>query len=178
MSEATENYFDLFGVPASYEVDRAALTEAYRNLQRRFHPDRYAGGTDRERLLSVQQASLINEAFNTLKDPLSRARYLLTLHGVDLADESNTVMDPAFLMEQMELREALAEAECAQSPHAAVAQVLERLDEDERQIRAELCALFAEAGPENIARAHTLTLQMQFLAKLRQEAQALEDDMI
>ena len=108
-----KNHFDLFGLPVAFNIDTGRLDQAYRQLQARIHPDRYATGTDSERLRSLQAATETNEAYQTLKDPLSRARYLLHLNGIDTQEESNTTMPAEFLMRQMEWREAIEEARSA-----------------------------------------------------------------
>ena len=79
------------------------LYRLYRELQRVVHPDRYANATDQERRLSMQGATRVNEAFQVLKDPIARARYLLLLNGIDLDAEKDNTTDAAFLMEQLEL---------------------------------------------------------------------------
>lgn len=94
------DYFTLFGLSAQYQVDIQALTSRYQDLQRRFHPDKFASGTQAEQLAALQQSATINQAWQTLRTPLNRAEYLLSLHGFDLASEQHTVRDTAFLMEQ------------------------------------------------------------------------------
>ena len=116
--ELTKNYFELFNFPVTFDVDVDNMKHRYRDLQRALHPDKYANATDRERMLSVQQTSFLNEAHTTLKDPLLRARYILKLHGMAIGDEPNTVKDTAFLMQQMELREQLAEIKGQSDPLA------------------------------------------------------------
>ncbi len=105
-----ENHFDLFQMPARFAIDVAQLDAAYRELQGRVHPDKFAAASDAEKRVAMQWATRANEAYKTLKNPLHRAAYLCELHGVDLGIESNTTMPPAFLMQQMEWREALDEA--------------------------------------------------------------------
>ena len=175
--DLSKNYFELFGFPVSFDIDAAALRERYRTLQSSVHPDKFANAAQRERRLSVQHAALINEAHQTLKDPLARARYLLGLHGVAVNDESNTVMDPAFLMEQMELREAIAEVREQADPETALAALLHDLDGKLRDMQGELAQLLADVKPAALERAHTKTLQLQFLYRLREEAQAMEDEL-
>jgi len=94
-------------------VDAAALESAYRDIQSRIHPDRYAHAGDAERRASMQWTTRVNEAYRTLKSPVQRARYLLELNGVDVAFETNTQMPVEFLAQQLELRESLAEAKDA-----------------------------------------------------------------
>ena len=105
-----ENHFDLFQMPARFAIDAEQLDAAYRELQGRVHPDKFAAASDPEKRVAMQWATRANEAYKTLKSPLRRAAYLCELHGIDLGIESNTAMPPAFLMQQMEWREALDEA--------------------------------------------------------------------
>ena len=153
-----KNYFELFGLPVSFEVDISSLRERYRDLQRSAHPDRFANASDRERRLSMQQASLINEAHRALKDPLQRARYLLSLHGIDINDESNTVMDGMFLMEQMELREELDAISGKGEPLAALAEFTASIESRISERVQKLTDLFTDVNDQNLHQAHSLSL--------------------
>ena len=102
--------FALFELPRTFRLDGAVLDKRYRELLSLIHPDRFANASDVERRLSMQWATRVNEAYLTLKKPLLRGRYLLELVGQRVDDENNSVMPPEFLMEQMEWREAVAEA--------------------------------------------------------------------
>lgn len=117
-----QNHFELFHLPARFDVDLVALDQAYRDVQNQVHPDKFAHASDAEKRVAMQWATRANEAYQTLKNPLKRAIYLCELHGVDLQIESNTAMPGAFLMQQMEWREALDEAKEAKDVGA-----LERL---------------------------------------------------
>jgi len=90
-----------------------ALERSYREIQARIHPDRFAGAGEAERRASMQWTTRVNEAYRTLKSPVQRAKYLLEMNGVDVAFETNTQMPSDFLLRQLELREALAEAKDA-----------------------------------------------------------------
>src|SRR5436189_3457099 len=103
------SHFELFGLQPAFALDTEALEKAYREIQSRVHPDRFAHAGDAERRASLQWTTRVNEAFESLKNPVSRASHLLALHGVDVAFETNTAMPPEFLMQQMKLREALEE---------------------------------------------------------------------
>lgn len=105
-----QDFFALFGLPRRFRLDEAALEVAYHDLQARVHPDRFAHLPDSEKRRSMQWATRVNEAFRTLRKALTRATYLLELEGVDAGLHTNTAMSPAFLMEQMEWREAVEEA--------------------------------------------------------------------
>lgn len=169
------NHFDLFGLPVGYALDRDLLAERYRALQSAVHPDRFASASDQERRLSMQASTRVNEAFQTLKDPLQRALYLLTLYP-DPGPRGFT-QDPAFLMEQMELRETLAEARGARDPLATVAGVLDHIARAERAIGAELTRLFPAPTPEDLAAARAAVHKLQFLHKCQRDAEALEADL-
>ena len=103
------DYFTLFGLPASYTLSLEQLAVRYQDLQRQYHPDKFASAPAAEQLAAGQHSATINQAWQTLRHPLTRAEYLLSLHGFDLASEQHTVRDTAFLMEQLELREELDE---------------------------------------------------------------------
>jgi molecular chaperone HscB len=103
--------FELFGLPERFAIDPAQLDAKWKQLQGAAHPDRFATETAAAQRVAMQWAIRINEAYRRLKDPLARAAYLCTLHGVDLQAENNTAMPAAFLMQQMEWRDALSEAD-------------------------------------------------------------------
>lgn len=105
-----QDFFALFGLKRSFRIDEAALEQAYHELHTRVHPDRHAHLPDIDKRRAMQWATRVNEGFRTLRKPLARARYLIGLAGIDSGAETNTVMAPEFLMEQMEWREAVEEA--------------------------------------------------------------------
>ncbi len=105
-----KNHFELFGLTPAFALDLEHLDRAYRDIQSKVHPDRYAHAGDAERLASMQMTTQVNEAYRTLKSPLQRARYLLEMNGIDVGSETNTAMPPEFLLQQMELRETLEQA--------------------------------------------------------------------
>src|SRR3981081_3998018 len=106
----TSNHFELFGLEPVYALNAESLDSAYRDIQAKVHPDRFAHAGDAERRASLQWTTRVNEAYRTLKDPLQRAKHLLELRGVDVAFETNTAMPADFLVQQMALRESLEEA--------------------------------------------------------------------
>jgi len=175
-STLTQNYFELFSLPQQYALERAELDTRYRDLQRTVHPDRYASAGDRERRLSMQQATHINEAYQVLKDPLRRGRYLLELRGHALEDQQTTHQDTEFLMQQIELREALGDIRRQDDP-------LQALDRLSREILAQYQALESELAQvldnsrEEIDAALTLVLKMQYFMRLQNEMQELEADL-
>src|SRR5258707_3802391 len=102
-----QNHFELFGLTARFSIDPEALEARYHELQREVQPDRFAAAPDAERRVSMQLATCVNEAYQTLKSPLKRAVYILQLRGVDPKFETNTAMPTEFLMEQMGWRERI-----------------------------------------------------------------------
>ncbi len=108
--------FELFGLPQAFDIDESALHRAYIQLQQRTHPDRLARANETEKLVAMQLSADANQAYITLKDPLLRAEYLLGLKGYVLGDKPEAVKaSQNLLIESMEMREALFEAE---SPEA------------------------------------------------------------
>jgi molecular chaperone HscB len=101
--------FELFSLPPKFHIDIEALSASFRQLQMLTHPDRFAAGTDSEKRLSLQLTTRVNEAYQRLKEPVARGKYLCELRGALIQAETNTAMPAAFLMEQMQWREALDE---------------------------------------------------------------------
>ena len=113
MKSLQANDFELFGLPQQFALDRGQLDDTWKALQREAHPDRFAPEGAAAQRVAMQWSVRINEAYQRLKDPLKRAAYLCELRGVPVQAESNKAMPPAFLMQQMEWREALDDAEGA-----------------------------------------------------------------
>jgi molecular chaperone HscB len=166
------NYFELFGLDPMFGIDTIELERVYRDLQVQVHPDRYVRLPDSERRLSMQWATRVNEAYRALKHPLSRAQYLLEINGVDTRHETNTAMSAEFLMEQMEWREAAAEARAAED--------MEGLERLHHRLRSEADTLFAEVEKQidhrqDYAAASDAVRRLMFVLKLKGEIdEALE----
>lgn len=105
------NDFELFGVPEQFAQDRALLETRWKELQREAHPDKFAAQGAAAQRLAMQWSVRINEAYQRLKDPIQRAAYLCELRGASIDAQRNTAMPADFLMQQMEWREALDEAD-------------------------------------------------------------------
>jgi molecular chaperone HscB len=170
--DLSSTYFELFALPQSFLVDLGQLDERYRELQRTVHPDRFVNATDQERRLSMQLATRINEGYRTLKDPLRRGRYLLELDGHVFDDEQHTTSDTGFLMEQVALREALAEVRAADDPLDVLSGIMDRIAADFDDLTGELQQRLGSASKDGAA-AETL-MKMQFFRRLHEEAQELE----
>lgn len=103
--------FELFGIPKQFAQDRAQIDTRWKELQRGAHPDKFAAQGPAAQRVAMQWSVRINEAYQRLKNPLRRASYLCELHGAPINAENNTAMPVDFLMQQMQWREALDEAE-------------------------------------------------------------------
>ena len=104
------DYFALFGLPCRFRLDETALDRAWHTLQIEVHPDRHAHLPDGRQRCAMQGALRVNEAYTALKKPITRAKYLLELAGMNQdAIDGNTVA-PEYLLEQLEWREAVEEA--------------------------------------------------------------------
>ncbi|WP_417789798.1 Fe-S protein assembly co-chaperone HscB [Terasakiella pusilla] len=156
------DHFARFGLHNSYDVDVDGLERKYFELQRHLHPDRFAKKTPKEKSLSQQQAVTLNEAFEALKDPLLRADYLLKVLGADGISHDHTVNDPALLMEAMETREALMEAESVE----VVNDLTMKARRDVRDCVKQIAKAFAD---QNLEAARKLALRLKYLTKLLEE---------
>ena len=105
--------FELFGLTRQFAQERAALDARWKALQGEAHPDKFAAQGAAAQRVAMQWSVRINEAYQRLKDPLKRAAYLCELTGLAVNAHSNTAMPTAFLMQQMEWREALDDAQDA-----------------------------------------------------------------
>ncbi len=165
------NYFSLFGLPPSYNLDEKQLISRYQALQRQFHPDRFASCPENERLQAVQQSATINRGYQTLRQPLLRAEYLLGLHGYDICNEQHTLQDAEFLMEQMALREAL-EATEHQQDEKQLRLLTERIANMLATLQSQMNdQLNAECWP----RAADMARKLRFLVKLSSQAEELDE---
>ena len=109
------NDFELFGLTQKFSQDRAAMDARWKELQREAHPDKFAAQGASAQRVAMQWSVRINEAYQRLKDPLTRASYLCEVNGEPVNAENNTAMPASFLMQQIEWREALDEAKTAEN---------------------------------------------------------------
>ena len=167
-----QTYFEVFNLDVQSQPDRNELRATYMALQRQYHPDKFAAADDQQRRKAVQVAAFINQAHQTLSDPLKCAEYCLKLQGVDVDSEADAKMDPMFLMEQMEWREALEDIS-DDDPGALT---------DLEKLRVEIAGKITAIGKvtaSQLEAAETTTARnsvrkWQFLSKLNLEAEALE----
>ncbi|HHQ4454779.1 co-chaperone HscB [Aeromonas hydrophila] len=168
------NYFELFGLVEGFELDTRQLAETYRQLQTQFHPDRFATAPERELLAAVQRAAQINDAFTTLKAPLRRAEYLLSLRGTELRGEQQTLQDTAFLMQQLEWRERLADLKGETDPERAIKDFRQEIRHDHQLLMQQLTQALATGEDP---RAADCVRKLKFVDKLLEELERFEDSL-
>ena len=137
------DYFFALGLPRKFALDLPDLERRFRERSRLLHPDRFARADPKEKRVSLERATQLNDAYRALKDERSRAEYLLRLSGHDAVAESATLHDPEFLEEQLEIREALEEAKAA-GDDATRRQIAEDTRDKLAQLFTDVRALFAE----------------------------------
>ncbi|GLT15465.1 co-chaperone HscB [Vibrio algivorus] len=169
------NHFELFGLPNQFELDNNTLSETFRDLQRRFHPDKFASASERDRLMAVQKAAEINDAYQTLKSPISRAEYILALQGIDIRAEQQTMSDPMFLMEQMELREEIEIIAQSNEPESALFDFDSKI---QTMYQQQLAQLKKQLESEQWDSAADGVRKLKFVNKLRYEIEQLEDKLL
>lgn len=155
--------FTLFGLQPRQTLDRAELDARRRELQAQVHPDRFASEGGAAQRLAMQWAVRVNEAYQRLKDPISRAAYLCELRGVPIRAEDNTAMPGAFLMQQMDWREALDEARDEAAVHALDTSVAAQ----ERSLLLALAQTLDEQG--DVAGAAAQVRALMFVTRFRQD---------
>jgi molecular chaperone HscB len=159
------DHFARLGLPAALELEPATLDRAYFARQRQWHPDRFVAKPPDERARASAEAAALNDAYRTLKDPLSRAVYFATLKGVELPGDGKTIDDPDLLMEVMDAREELHEASSVAEVDALAAFAREDLEKG----LAGLPSLFLANDKPAIRKA---LLRLRYLDKFAEEAQA------
>jgi len=174
-----QNYFEIFSVPVSTAPNLKQLKEKNHQLQQQVHPDRFANSDAAQKREAMQITSLVNEAYNTLKVPVARLQYMLTLKGVDMDGETDTSMDGAFLMQQMELREEIADVKSQSDP----LDVLDTLSGDLKNQAQNLVLAFADFYQQDeLEKSREIVRKLQFINKAQKEVsdiiEQIEDELI
>lgn len=164
-----DNDFVLFGVPARFAQDAAAIDARWKQLQREAHPDRFAAQGAAAQRVALQWSVRINEAYRRLRDPLRRASYLCELRGMPIQAESNTAMPADFLVQQMAWREALEDASTLAEVQALATQVAAR--------RNDILSTLGEAldGAQDAARAVAQVRALMFIERFQEDIERQAD---
>ncbi|WP_283121289.1 Fe-S protein assembly co-chaperone HscB [Neisseria subflava] len=158
-------YFNLFQLEPSFNIDTEALEQTYRALAARFHPDKFASASAFEQKQAVMMSSTINDAYRTLKSPIDRAAYLLKSQNIDADAPEHTSFSPEFLMQQMEWRETLMDAQIEQN-HDAIRALDQEIQEVQSSLFQDLQQAFEQQDYESAAQ---WVRHGRFLNKLRKE---------
>ena len=158
-------YFNLFQLEPSFNIDTEALEQTYRALAARFHPDRFASASAFEQKQAVMMSSTINDAYRTLKSPIDRAAYLLKSQNIDADAPEHTSFSPEFLMQQMEWRETLMDAQMEQN-YDAIRALDQEIQEVQSNLYQDLQQAFEQQDYESAAQ---WVRHGRFLNKLRNE---------
>ena len=158
-------YFNLFQLEPSFNIDTEALEQTYRALAARFHPDKFASASAFEQKQAVMMSSTINDAYRTLKSPIDRAAYLLKSQNIDADAPEHTSFSPEFLMQQMEWRETLMDAQMEQN-HDAIRALDQGIQEVQSNLYQDLQQAFEQQDYESAAQ---WVRHGRFLNKLRNE---------
>ena len=166
-----KNYFEIFDVAQTYDVDQKGLLERYLGLQRKFHPDRYIASSEAEKRINMQWVAEINLAFETLSDDLQRSIYLLKLNGHEL--EENPRLDKGILLKQIELREDLEEIKRESNYELALTEFKKETEKELESLTSDLRAAFSIGESEAIK---NLIYEQQFLMKLIGEMELFDQN--
>lgn len=169
------NHFELFGLPSQFTLDGSLLSSQFRELQKRFHPDNFATASERDRLMAVQKAAQINDAYQVLKNPISRAEYILAEQGTEIRGEQQTMQDPMFLMEQMELREELEDIACGSDPESELFDFDSKVS---KMYKQHLASVEQELNDGLWAEAADRVRKLKFIAKLKNEIELAEERLL
>ena len=158
-------YFNLLQLEPSFNIDTEALEQTYRALAAQFHPDKFASASAFEQKQAVMMSSTINDAYRTLKSPIDRAAYLLKSQNIDADAPEHTSFSPEFLMQQMEWRETLMDAQMEQN-HDAIRALDQEIQEVQSNLYQDLQQAFEQQDYESAAQ---WVRHGRFLNKLRNE---------
>jgi molecular chaperone HscB len=175
--------FDMFELAPTYDVDVPKLERQFRDLSLQLHPDRFAQADPKERRLSLEQTTALNEAYKTLKDPARRAFYLLKLHGVDLERDDASIqkrMPQEFLEEVLELREELEVAVQARDLTRAQAMAVD-VTARQREAQAEAAGALRALtnGPSDevqVKKASHALGRVRYFTRFLEEVEAFEEE--
>jgi molecular chaperone HscB len=171
--------FEMLGVERRFDLDLVSLEKRHRELSRALHPDKYAQAGASERRAVLEKAASVNEAWRTVRDPIKRAQALFSLAGILVGDDHEPKSNPAFLMEVLEQREALADARAAKDL-AKVRAIGAAMEKRAAETEQKLTAGFAAAGPvlarDAVEPLVPLLGELRFYKRFLDEVSAIEEE--
>lgn len=167
--------FALLGVPRRFDLDLRALEKAHRDLSRTLHPDRFAEASAGERRVALERAASVNEAFRLVRDPIRRAEALFRIGGVAVGETEEPKASPAFLMDVLEQREALAEAR-EKKDLDAVRRLGEGMAARAKTAESRLAEGLESTNPGSLAALLPLLGELRFYRRFLDEVSAIEEE--
>jgi len=167
----SQTYFELFGLDPVFDIDPGSLHTEQQRLQATYHPDRFVTASDLDKRISMQVTSWVNQAYEILRDPVKRSRYLLEISGVALPDDSTTTSDTAFLMEQIELREEVEACRHSEDALNRCQQIETRLKGRADELTRDFVALFETMDFDGALQA---SRKMQFIQRIQHHLDELQ----
>jgi molecular chaperone HscB len=171
VTDPRHDHFALFDLPPRFAIDEASLQQAYRRVQEQVHPDRFAAAGAAERRVAMQWAARANEAYRTLRSPVSRAAYLCERNGQAIEAESNTAMPAGFLMQQMQWREELEQARGGD--HASARALAREVQARREEVLARVAGALDQR--QDYAEAAAGVRELHFIDRFRDELAAFLD---
>lgn len=165
--------FDVLGIEARFDVDLDQLHQRHRQLAKALHPDKFVGRGASERRMALSKSIEVNDALRIVQDPVRRAEALLARLGIDASDESSTATDPVWLMDIMEQREALVQAQQAKDKSA-----LQSLQSQMRQRETQLLQQLSEAFASHAPSAKAPLSKLRFVRRFIEQASLVEDELL
>ncbi len=162
------DYFALFNLPVQFIIDETSLTDNYRKLAAIYHPDKFAAASGFEQRQAMMLSSTINDAYRILKSDIDRASYIVSLHNIDADAPEHTQFAPAFLMQQLEWREALEDARMDKN-QASLDALEAEIQQEQDVLKTTIANTLAQ---EQYDEAAQLVRQGRFLNKMRSEIKA------
>ena len=172
MQIVNKNYFELFDLPETYDLDVDRLTAQYHMLQLNYHPDKHSSASEKEKMSAQVSSSYINDAYETLNSPLKRAAYILAIKGEDTEKVNQSDLSMEVLVEQMELRESLSDL----PKDETALQALEELKSNvQRKVNVKQVKFAKEIESDELSAAKKTFHELQFFSKLLVEIEEGEE---
>lgn len=168
-ARSPRDYFDLFQLPADFDLDPEDLSRRFKLLQKQFHPDRFAGKPPAEQRVAAQLSAELNAGFQTLRDEVKRAGFMLERQGVDLKGLEREPVEADFLLQQIELREAASAVPSAEQGKENI-KAVSALHDSAKGLYDEWLTAFRQAITEDqIEVAGRAWVKLLYISKLRAE---------
>jgi molecular chaperone HscB len=172
-TEEARNHFALLGVDVAFDLEAHVLEAAYLARSRQVHPDRFVSAPASERVVALSASRALNDAYQVLRKPVSRAEYLLSMAGITIGNQER--LDPATLMEILELREELASARAAGNTQE-VGDKQRAMRQRKDQLVARLSPLFASGTHAHLLEAKGVLILLRYVDRYLDECEHALDD--